>query len=208
MSATKETDRLEESLTLDSAEKAREFYDRWAGDYDDALEAAGYAAPRRVAQALARFARDKTAPVADFGCGTGLGGAALRQAGFPVVDGFDISPRMLAEAERKGVYRRLVQVDLAAPLQLERNAYANAVAIGVFNAACMAPTVVDEIIGMLPAGGCLAFSLNDRTAADGAFMGRVMDLTDTCTADVLLAEAGEHIPGAGLNATVYVIRKR
>jgi hypothetical protein len=60
---------------------------------------AGYATPARLAEALAAHVPDRTAPLLDFGCGTGLSGQALRAAGFTTLDGTDITPGMLEKAE-------------------------------------------------------------------------------------------------------------
>lgn len=194
---------------LKSSDEARAFYDAWAEGYEDELAQAGYAAPQRCAAALARFAADRTAPVAEFGCGTGLGGLALRAAGFDCIDGFDLSEAMRARAADKHVYRHLAPIDLAQqPLAIEPGLYANAAAIGVVNPAHMPATVIDAMLAILPPGGCLVFSLNEHAAADGSVRGRVCELTDTGAADLLLAEDGEHLPGSRLAATVYVLRRR
>lgn len=51
---------------------------------------------------------------ADLGCGTGRTGAWLRGRGVAAIDGVDLTPEMLAIARSKGVYRRLVEADVAA----------------------------------------------------------------------------------------------
>jgi SAM-dependent methyltransferase len=51
---------------------------------------------------------------ADLGCGTGRTGAWLRQRGVSAIDGIDLTPEMLAVARERGVYRRLVEGDVAA----------------------------------------------------------------------------------------------
>ena len=60
--------------------------------------------------------------VADLGCGTGRTGAWLRQNGVGEIDGIDLTPEMLERARSKGVYRRLVEGDLAST-GLESGAY-------------------------------------------------------------------------------------
>jgi SAM-dependent methyltransferase len=50
---------------------------------------------------------------ADLGCGTGRTGAWLQRHGIAAIDGVDLTPEMLAVARSKGVYRRLVEADLA-----------------------------------------------------------------------------------------------
>lgn len=51
---------------------------------------------------------------ADPACGTGRTGAWLARRGVASIDGVDLSPAMLGVARSKGVYRRLVEADLAA----------------------------------------------------------------------------------------------
>ncbi|MEO0822435.1 MAG: methyltransferase domain-containing protein [Pseudomonadota bacterium] len=198
---------------IDSAEAARSYYDGWAKGYDAELSENAYATPRRCAEALARFAVDPTAPLADFGCGTGLSGEALSAAGFSCLDGFDISEEMLAVAGDKKLYRSLSVLDLSQPLlaqsaSLAPASYANAAAVGVLTPEIMPVTVLDEILEILPPGGCFVFSVNDHAAADGRLRARVMELTDCSAADLMLSEHGEHIPGTGLESEVTVLRKR
>ena len=59
---------------------------------------------------------------ADLGCGTGRTGAWLRQRGVAAVDGVDLTPEMIAVARERGVYRRLVEGDIAAS-GLDASAY-------------------------------------------------------------------------------------
>jgi SAM-dependent methyltransferase len=58
----------------------------------------------------------------DLGCGTGRTGAWLKAHGVGAIDGVDLTPEMLAVARSKGLYRRLVEADLAAT-GLEPSAY-------------------------------------------------------------------------------------
>lgn len=48
----------------------------------------------------------------DLACGTGRGGAWLRQAGVAALDGLDLTPAMLAMARDKAVYDRLEAADV------------------------------------------------------------------------------------------------
>jgi len=50
---------------------------------------------------------------ADLGCGTGRTGAWLRKRGVEAIDGVDVTPEMLAVARETGVYRSLVEADVA-----------------------------------------------------------------------------------------------
>lgn len=194
---------------LDSAEAARDFYDGWAAGYENELSENGYVTPARCAEALAAHAAAPWAPVADFGCGTGLSGLALRAAGFECLDGFDISGEMLTRAEAKGTYRALEVLDLSRPLDaIAPDTYHNAAAIGAFNPSFMPASVLDEILARLPSGGCFVFSLNDHALAEGSFETRVLELTEYASVDLLVKEHGAHLPGIELESTVYLLRKR
>ena len=159
---------LDSVYQLASAEAAASFYDRWAANYEDELAQNGYITPVRCATALAEHASLPWAPLIELGCGTGLGGLALREAGFDCIDGLDISPAMLEKAAAKDCYRTLGEIDLSAPLDaIPEDTYQNAAAIGVFNPNFMPATVIDRTLEKLPAGGCFVFSLNDHALAEG-----------------------------------------
>ncbi len=85
-------------------------FDDYADRFDHHLvEVLGYRAPALLAEALARLSGSGRLPYAaalDLGCGTGLMAAALG-ARATVIDGIDLSPRMIAQAERTGLYRHL-----------------------------------------------------------------------------------------------------
>jgi predicted TPR repeat methyltransferase len=194
---------------LGSAADAEAFYDNWAEGYDAELAEGGYVTPQRCAEALAAHVIDPGAPLAEFGCGTGLGGLALRAAGFTCIDGFDISEEMLVRAGACGAYRHSAKLDLSEPLEsINVGAYQNAAAIGVLNPSFMPPTVIDEIISKLPSQGCFVCSLNDNSAADGSFETRIVELVEYGVADLLSKDYGAHIPGIDLLSTVYVLKKR
>lgn len=200
---------LDQVYELGSAQEARAFYDRWAGGYEAELTGAGYMTPRRCAEALAAHAAAPWAPLLEIGCGTGLGGLALQAAGFECIDGFDISEEMLRQAGDKGIYRTLGILDLSRPLDaIAEDAYQNAAAIGVLNPSFIPPTVIDEVVSKLPAGGCFVFSANDRAVADGSIMARVLEITEHGIADLMVKDYGTHIPDADLQGWVLVLKKR
>lgn len=199
---------LDDAYDLPDRQATARFYDHWAATYDAEIAASGYATPARCAAALAGFVADRTAPVLDIGCGTGLGGLALRAAGFQTIDGTDLSPAMLEHAGRRGIYRRLLAGDAADPLPAEPGEYLAAAAIGVVNPGHAPPETLDAALGILRPGGCFVFSLNDHALADAAFPGRVDLLVFAGVAEVVFREHGPHLPGIGLEATVFVLRKR
>jgi len=200
---------LDKADDLDSIAKVRDFYGDWSETYDDNIVGDnGYVTPQRCAEALARRAAPED-PVLDIGCGTGLSGMALKAAGFGAIDGFDLSPDMLAKAGEKGVYRDLKVADITQPLPYGAESCAALNACGVFGQQHAPPQKIADLLMLLMAGHCFAFSLNDHAYQDqdGAYPKFVDALAENGAIDILEKEYGDHLPGINLKAWVYVVRK-
>jgi SAM-dependent methyltransferase len=89
----------------------REGYEAWADTYEatvlDLMDLRLLERLRSVDWGTVRCALD-------LACGTGRGGAWLKARGVREVDGVDFTPAMLARAKDRGVYRRLLEGDVAA----------------------------------------------------------------------------------------------
>ena len=198
---------LDNVYDLDSAEKTRGYYDKWAGAYDDTMDENGYATPDRCAIALAAYAPDLTIPILDIGCGSGISGAALKKAGFTTIDGCDFSAEMLAIAGQKSVYRHLTNTDLENPFPFEQGSYSALSAVGVLNPGHAPATTMDEVLGLLDRDGLFVFSLNDHALEDYSYEARLNEHLDAGTARLLFKEHGTHLPKIDLKSTVYVLQK-
>ena len=71
-------------------------YDEVAINYEQVYLRAGYPDPVKVQEHVSKIALNATIPkhraqILDFGCGTGLVGQNLKQAGFENIAGIDIS---------------------------------------------------------------------------------------------------------------------
>lgn len=185
----------------------RQLYAEWSDSYDSELDALGYATPGRIAEALKRCATDRTQPVLDYACGTGLSGLALKRAGFDTIDGADISPEMLDEARAKGVYRDLRQIDPEDKQPFAPGTYPLITATGAIGSGAAPVEALDMLMEALPRGGLLAFSFNDHTLQDPVFEGRVNAWVDPGAARLRLREHGPHLPEKDVSAAVYVLEK-
>lgn len=198
---------LDKVYAARSASETRALYDGWSKSYEAEVAENGYVTPGRCAEALARFTRDQTLPVFDFGCGTGLSGLALKLAGFSTIDGADLSADMLSQARAKRLYRTLTQVEADAPLPFARGEYAAIAAIGVIGAGAAPISVLDVLMKALSPGGLLVLSLNDHALQDRVNEGRINEWIDCAAARLLFREHGPHLPGINLKSTVYVLEK-
>ncbi|MEO0402171.1 MAG: methyltransferase domain-containing protein [Pseudomonadota bacterium] len=196
---------LDKAYQARDAASTRTLYDAWATSYEAEVAQNGYATPGRCADALRAHVDDLTAPILDFGCGTGLSGLALKLAGFGTLDGIDLSQEMLAGARAKGVYRQLDVIEAGAPLP--RQDYAAIAAIGVIGAGAAPISVLHMLMKTLPRTGLLVFSFNDHALEDPANEAGVAEWTDCGAARLLFKEHGPHLPGIGLKSNVYILEK-
>ncbi|MEL6586457.1 MAG: methyltransferase domain-containing protein [Pseudomonadota bacterium] len=190
-----------------SVEETLDLYADWAGGYDADMVTFGYVTPARLAQALSAHLPDKDTPILDFGCGTGVSGAALAQAGFLAVDGTDISPEMLAEAEKKGVYRSLFPGTVGDVPDLK--GYGAVTATGVVSLGAAPASLLAPLVTGLERGALLAFSYNEATLRDMSYHEALADLQVGGHAVVLASQHGPHLPKkeGAQTSTVYVVRR-
>ena len=117
-----------------AAGEVRDYYDAQASTYDSLLASWGYDAPDAVARMLLQSipADDALRTVLDAGCGTGLAGQALRDAGFAGrLLGVDLSPDSVAIAGERGIYDEVVVGDLQQPLAYGDDSVDAVVCVGV-----------------------------------------------------------------------------
>jgi predicted TPR repeat methyltransferase len=152
---------LDDAYALKTPDDSRRLYAGWAATYDaDFAEATGYRLPEAVAAAFAALGGE--GPVLDIGAGTGLVAERLAARGVGPIDGTDISPEMLKAAEAKGCYRRLIEGDVTAGLDVPDGAYAGVVSAGTFTLGHLGPEVIPELLRLARPGALFALSINAR----------------------------------------------
>ena len=155
---------------LADGDSSRDIYDDWSDSYDaHLLDDFGYISPRVAVEALGETTTRRDLEVIDFGCGTGLVGIALSQAGFTSIDGIDISEGMLAQARAKRVYRNLLCGDLTASIALDDAVYDAALCIGSMGAGHIGAQHLPELIRPLRQGGVFVIIMNGMYYESGGF---------------------------------------
>ncbi|MBS1265379.1 MAG: Trans-aconitate 2-methyltransferase [Acidimicrobiaceae bacterium] len=199
---------LESAYDLTTTEQARSHYEAWSATYDTEVGGRnGYAQPSRCATALASTVAPDGARVLDVGCGSGLSGLALREVGFASIDGCDLSPAMLALAEKTGVYENLFEADLNRDMNPPHCAYDAVAAVGVFSFGHLNATVLRDLLEVLRPGGALVVGLNDHFWDEGSLPTELSSIETDGTAEVVFREHGDHLPGAGIEGWVIVLSK-
>lgn len=168
LGARAQLDRLARGPEALSPAYVRGLFDQYAERFDaDVLETLGYRGPEVLADALARVlgpARgDRDA--LDLGCGTGLAGAAVRPFARRL-HGVDLSPNMIAKAQARGIYDKLLVGDMV-------EVVAEAAATWDLIVAADALAYLDDLAplfagvrGALKAGGVFAALVEDSRDAD------------------------------------------
>ena len=145
-----------------TSEELADAYRQWACLYDhDTCRTMGYVGPQTAAAMLDRRLDSRESRVLDAGCGTGLVGEVLHRMGYAHVDGMDYSPDMLAEADKKGVYRRLMQGDMNERLAIADDAYDAIICVGTFTYAHVGPEAFAELVRVTRPGGFVCFTIRD-----------------------------------------------
>tara|TARA_B100000586_G_scaffold116046_1_gene83619 strand:- start:94 stop:726 length:633 start_codon:yes stop_codon:yes gene_type:complete len=199
---------LDAAYELQNADEALAHYEAWAATYDDEVDGKHrYAQPRRCASALAELVDPAGAEVLDVGCGTGLSGLALAAAGFFTLDGCDLSPAMLKQAERTGTYRRLFEADLNEGIDVPDGFYDAATAVGVLSFGHARTDALREMLRVLRPEGVLVVGLNDHYWDEGAVPAELEAIEADGQGRVVMREHGEHLPGAGIQGWVVAVVK-
>ncbi|MDX8348685.1 methyltransferase domain-containing protein [Cognatiyoonia sp. IB215446] len=204
---TKKKDVMRPALwTPRPVEETIAIYADWAETYDADVTKRGYHTPQRIAAALSDVA-DPNDLILDFGCGTGLGGMALRQAGFQHLDGTDITAEMLERAQTLGIYDK-TWLSQPGELSFGRGAYRVIVAAGVVSLGAAPPETLGLLVAKLNSGGLLALSFNDPTLQDNRYTDALATEIGEARVEVMFREHGTHLDDVDMGSDVIILRRR
>ncbi len=201
----KRKDLLPRAYEVRDSEGIVELYDEWAATYEEELvDANAYVAPMRLAQSFAEQAERKDLRIIDIGCGTGLAGQALRALGFTRLDGLDLSPGMLEEAQAKGVYDALITGDMTKRVPIEDATYEAAVSVGAFSHSHIGPGGFDEILRIVKPGALICATINADAFERDGYGAKFTALSDSGAMRVLSLQDTDYIIKTGVRGRLLI----
>ncbi len=161
----------------------RDLFDKFAPHFDrDLVGRLDYKTPDALATLISRHLAPapKSLTILDLGCGTGLAGAALKPMAKRMT-GLDLSPAMLAQAKRRGLYAELIEGDLVGATFPQP--FSLVVAADVLNYLGDLSPAFATIDAAMADGAGLAFSIETLGAENGYRL----------TSDLRYAHAPDHV---------------
>ena len=162
--------------TYGSVAAVQAAFDRFGPEYHQAILASG--APAGAARALMPHLHPDAQGI-DFGCGSGVLGIALKEAGLrQPLDGLDLSPVMLDLARETGCYRHLLRANLLLPQDCPDLAkpYDFAITMGLMGDYVPYYVALPHIVSSLRSGAFLGYAVERRSTPCHALEKRALDL--------------------------------
>ena len=197
---------LDKHYAAKTVEEVGEVYDAWAPTYEQELQGEYYAGANSVAQVVIEFVSDDQASILDIGCGTGLIGQTLANAGFSNLHGIDLSVGMLESARANNCYLNLEQVNLLEPLAMPSFSYDVIVSSGVFTNSLLGPEVLDKVLTLVKPGGYAIIGINSVAFIEQKYDARIRAMIEPRAGEILECREMPYWPSKDVSSRVAVIQ--
>ncbi|XP_078365733.1 methyltransferase-like protein 27 [Oculina patagonica] len=152
-----------------SDDMVRKAHDIWSETYEQDMITSGFQSPDVLVSELQKATEStfsvvgkEALKILDIGAGTGMIGEKLVARGFTNLEAIDLSPKMLAIAEKKNLYQRMVCDSLYNWRQhFNAGQFDIALSCSVFTPGQLKPNAFDEIICLVKPGGLMAHSMRE-----------------------------------------------
>lgn len=162
---------------LGTQAEVKQHYDQWSATYDqDMQDIHGYIAPSLIANAFGKDQVSQSCSILDVGCGTGLIGGELKKRGFLNLYGSDFSDGMMAVAETKSVYRRLIPADFSTRTSILDGVYDIVVAIDCFGPGQCGVKTLSELIRLVRRQGQIYMMIEEEIFGKTDFTSAITSL--------------------------------
>lgn len=202
---------LQSIRTVSSPDDCGAIYDEWATTYDTDVRhtEVDYVGPIMTAHAVVAANGNITGAILDAGCGTGLVGVALSQAGAKNIDGIDISPGMLEVARRTGVYRDLSIADMSKVIEKQDQSYDVITCVGTFTAGHVGPVpALQELVRVVKKDGLVVSTVVDEFWVLGGYEAEAERLSAVGAVDILSTTNVDYRRGAASRARMLILKRR
>ena len=205
-----DTDKLDSRLSkvYQRTDDKPELYDDWAASYDhDLLKDLGYVAHIEACRVLTSIITDRNARILDAGCGTGLVGRTLMQAGYGNLHGNDYSSKMLEEAEKTGAYQSLGQHDLTLPIITDLP-FDAAISVGVFAFSVPSAEHLVNITASLKPGGIALVTVNGKAWNDVGWESKLDGFKQACPGAILIGiQTIDYLTADGIDGRLLTLER-
>lgn len=169
----------QKTYEADTPEKLSKAYEKWAPMYEhDTINRMGYVAPGMASRLLDNYLESQESSIMDAGCGTGLVGKELAELGYSRLEAMDYCERMLAEAEKKNIYGKMLQVDMNRRLEISDNSYDATICVGAFTYAHLSPDAFNELARITRPQGFVCFTVRDGAYQEYGYRARMLELEE------------------------------
>ena len=154
-------------------------YAIWADTYDQDLQEVGYLHLPVMIGLVARHVPRRDATILDAGVGTGAIGALLNLLGYNNLSGIDMSPAMLAKANKRKCYADLREAVLGEPLDFVDGSFDAIISTGTFTKGHAPASAFDELVRLLEKDGVLIFTVGTIIWEEQGFKSKLDGLIAT-----------------------------
>lgn len=146
----------------------RTLFDNFAEEFDARLTSLGYSAPELLMREVRELGIPRFERVLDGGCGTGVFGPMLRPMS-DVLEGVDLSPKMLDKARARGCYDTLHEAELTAFVDAHEDRWDLLVCADTFCYFGALEEVVSAMAKSMRSAGRLLFTVEELVGSDESF---------------------------------------
>lgn len=172
----------QETYEAKTSKELNQAYEKWAPMYEhDTINNMGYVAPVQASRLLDGYLESQESSILDAGCGTGLVGKALSELGYGKLEAMDCCEHMLAEAEKKNIYGKLLQADMNQQLKIPDNSYDASICVGAFTYAHLGPDAFNELARITRPQGFVCFTIRDGAYQEYGYRSRMLELEEKGT---------------------------
>ena len=164
---------------LKTTDEVMRYYDDWGvkNKYDQDMVDWKYSGPKETVEVFKKYEKNKDVKIYDAGCGTGLVGVELKKSSYHNFDGADLSQKLL-DLVPKGLYQKLLKVDLNKNIEVKDNTYDAVMCVGTFTFGHVKPPALDEFIRITKNKGLICFTINEGIYKEYGFDKKIKELSD------------------------------